>query len=65
MRRCKLCGSKAELITSNGVTIPKYAIGYKVICSGIGCPNATDWSKTEEIAISTWQDINMIQKKAI
>lgn len=58
MRRCKLCGKKAELITSDGITIPKYAKGYKVICSNLGCNNETNWEYTEELAISAWQDLN-------
>jgi len=58
MRRCKLCGAKAEIITSEGITISKYAKGYKVICSNIGCTNETIWCGSEEQAISVWQDTN-------
>ena len=58
MRRCKLCGGKAEIITSEDLIINKYAVGYKVICSNIGCPLETDWWDTEEKAISEWQDSN-------
>lgn len=58
MKKCKLCGGKAEIITSEGITISKYAKGYKVICSRIGCNNETDWVKTEAQAISEWQDSN-------
>jgi hypothetical protein len=58
MKKCKLCGGKAEIITSEGITISKYAKGYKVICSSIGCNNETDWEKTEAQAISEWQDSN-------
>ena len=35
MRKCIICGNKAELITSEDVIINKYVKGYKVICSGI------------------------------
>ena len=59
MRKCRLCGGKAEIITSEGITIPKYAKGYKVICSNIGCNNSTNWERTEELAISAWQDGNI------
>ena len=58
MRKCRLCGGKAELITSEGITIPKYAKGYKIICSRIGCSNETDWFGTEAQALSSWQDSN-------
>jgi len=58
MRKCKLCGSKAEIITSEGIVIHKYMLGYKVICSNIGCTNSTAWYGTEEQAISEWQDTN-------
>ena len=58
MRKCVICGSKAELITSEDVIINKYVKGYKVICSGIGCNNETDWYATEKSAISAWQDSN-------
>lgn len=58
MRKCKLCGSKAELITSEDVVINKYVKGYKVICHNLGCNNKTDWYGSEEQAISAWQDLN-------
>ena len=58
MRKCKLCGSKAELITSEDMIIGKYVTGYRVICSNLGCQNTTEWFKTEEQAISAWQDSN-------
>ena len=58
MRKCKLCGSKAEIITSEEVIINKYSTGYKVICSAIGCKNETEWYDTEERAVSAWQDAN-------
>lgn len=58
MRRCSLCGSKAELINSEEVIINKYVRGYKVICSNIGCKNSTDWFNSEELAISSWQVLN-------
>ena len=58
MRKCKLCGSKAEVITSEDVIINKYVKGYKVICSKIGCPNKTDWYGSEAQAVSVWQDEN-------
>ena len=58
MRRCKLCGKKAEIITSEDLIINKYTTGYKVICSTIGCQNETAWYGTEEQAISAWQDSN-------
>lgn len=58
MRRCALCGKKAELITSEDVIISKYVTGYKVICSDICCTNSTDWYDTEAQAISAWQDQN-------
>ena len=59
MRRCELCGSKAEIITSDGIIISKYPQGYKVVCSRIGCNNETDWYGSEEQAISAWQDANI------
>jgi len=62
LRKCKLCGGKAEIITSEDVIINKYVKGYKVICSVIGCPNGTDWFGTEEQAISAWQDSNRKSK---
>ena len=62
MRRCALCGGKAEIITSEDVIINKYVVGYKVICSEIGCPNETSWLKSEELAISAWQDANRKSK---
>ena len=58
MRRCKLCGGKAELITSEDAIINKYVTGYKVLCSAIGCQNETEWFGTEAQAISAWQDQN-------
>lgn len=58
MRKCKLCGSKAEIITSEDVIINKFTIGYKVICSNLICKNETDWYGTIEQAISVWQDTN-------
>lgn len=58
MRRCKLCGGKAEIITSEDVIINKYVKGYKIICSGIGCQNETEWFGSEAQAISNWQDNN-------
>lgn len=58
MRRCCMCGSKAEVITSQNLIINKYTLGYKVICSNIGCPNKTDWFETEARAITAWQDNN-------
>lgn len=58
MRKCKLCGGKAELITSEDVIINKYVKGYKIICSAVGCQNETAWFNTEAQAISAWQDSN-------
>jgi hypothetical protein len=58
MRKCKLCGGKAELIASKDMIIHDYALGYKVICSRIGCKNSTQWYPTEAQAISSWQDSN-------
>lgn len=58
MRRCKLCGSKAEIITSEDVIINKYVTGYRVICSNLGCQNSTEWCETEEQAVTNWQDAN-------
>lgn len=58
MRKCKLCGGKAELITSEDMIINKYVQGYKVICSAVGCLNCTDWYGTEAQAISAWQESN-------
>lgn len=58
MRKCNICGGKAEIITSEDVIINKYVKGYKVICSNIGCQNSTDWFGTEAQAISSWQDNN-------
>ena len=58
MRKCKLCGSKAEIITSEDVIINKYSEGFKVICSSLGCKNETEWFDTEERAVSAWQDFN-------
>lgn len=61
MRKCKLCGGKAEIITSEDVIINKYVKGYKVICSRIGCQNGTTWFDTEEHAITAWQDSNKLK----
>jgi len=58
MRKCSLCGCKAEIITSEDVIINKYVKGYKVICSNIGCQNSTDWYGTADQAVSSWQDSN-------
>lgn len=58
MRKCKLCGGKAELITSEDVIINKYVKGYKVLCSSVGCQNETNWFDSEARAISAWQDNN-------
>ena len=58
MRKCRLCGNKAEIITSEDLIINKFVKGYKVICSGIGCNNETEWFGTESQAISAWQDSN-------
>ena len=58
MRKCKLCGSSAELITSEDMIISKYVTGYKVICQNFSCPNGTSWYATEQQAISAWQDNN-------
>lgn len=58
MRKCKLCGGKAEIITSDDMIINKYVEGYKVICSNLGCSNTTDWYGSEALAISAWQDSN-------
>ena len=58
MRKCKLCGGKAEIIYSEDLVTTKYVTGYKVICSNIGCTNSTDWYGSESQAISTWQDAN-------
>ena len=58
MRKCKLCGSKAEVISSEDIIINDFTKGYKVICSDIGCSNETDWYDTEYQAISAWQDAN-------
>lgn len=58
MRKCKLCGSKAEVITSEDIIINSFTKGYKVICSNIGCINATGWFNSEYQAISAWQDNN-------
>ena len=61
MRKCKLCGSEAEIITSEDAIINKFVVGYKVICSNLGCPNATEWYGDEAQAISAWQDTNKIK----
>ena len=62
MRKCILCGGKAEIITSEDLVINKYVKGYKVICSVIGCSNETDWYGTEEQAVTAWQDFNRKSK---
>jgi hypothetical protein len=53
-----MCGSKAELISSEDIIINDFTKGYKIICSNIGCPNDSGWFKTEYQAISAWQDKN-------
>jgi len=58
MLRCKCCGGKAECISSMDAIINTCSTGYKVICSRIGCRNATKWYNTEYQAISAWQDAN-------
>ena len=58
MRRCAICGGKAEVITSEDIITNRFVTGYKVICSAIGCGNATDWYGSEAQAISIWQDAN-------
>ena len=58
MRKCKLCGGKAEIITSEDVIINEYVVGYKVICSTLGCQNSTEWCGSEDQAVSEWQDNN-------
>lgn len=58
MRKCKLCGCKAETITSEDVVINKYVKGYKIICTNLSCHNSTDWYATPSQAISDWQDRN-------
>jgi len=58
MRKCQLCGSKAEIISSGDTVITKYVRGYMVICSNLVCPNKTEWFSSEEQAISAWQDAN-------
>lgn len=58
MRKCKLCGGKAEIITSEDMIINKYVKGYKVICSNLGCQNETEWFGSEEQAVTNWQDSN-------
>ena len=58
MRKCKMCGSKAEIITSEDMIINKYVKGYKVICSNLGCQNGTEWFGSGEQAISAWDTIN-------
>lgn len=59
MRKCKLCGGKAEILTSEDIIINKCVSGYTVVCSNIGCPNRTDWFNNEYQAISAWQDANI------
>lgn len=61
MRKCKLCGGNAEIIDSMDAIINRYVSGFKVICSNIGCNNATGWYGSEEQAISAWQDANKKQ----
>lgn len=63
MRRCKICGGKAELIDSKDAVIHRYVSGFKVICSSIGCKNMTDWYGSESQAISAWQDMNKEEHK--
>ena len=58
MRKCILCGSTAELLTSEDMIINKYVVGYKVICQNFSCKNSTDWYGSEKQAISAWQDMN-------
>ena len=58
MRRCCMCGGKAELLTSEDIIINKCVNGYTVVCSNIGCSNKTDWYSSEYQAISAWQDAN-------
>lgn len=58
MRKCKFCGSKAEIITSEDIIINKYVKGYKVICSNLGCNNETEWFGQEQQAITVWQAQN-------
>ena len=58
MRKCRYCGSSAELITSEDMIISKYVVGYKVICQNFSCSNSTEWFATEQQAISAWQDAN-------
>jgi len=58
MRKCKLCGARAELIDSKDVVINRYVSGFKVICSNLACKNTTDWYGSEAQAISAWQDAN-------
>ena len=62
MRKCKLCGGNAELITSEDMIINKYVTGYKVICRNFGCKNETEWYGTAKQAISSWQDTNNVSK---
>ena len=62
MRKCKLCGSRAELIDSKDVVINRYVSGFKVICSNLGCKNATIWYGSESQAISAWQEANKESK---
>lgn len=62
MRRCKVCGGKAEIITSEDIIINKYVKGYKVICSIIGCTNGTSWYGDEAQAITAWQESNIKSK---
>ena len=60
MRKCKLCGGKAEIIHSEDLVTTKYVTGYKVICTNLGCKNSTLWYGSEKQAISDWQDSNKI-----
>ena len=65
MRKCKLCGSSAELITSEDMIINKYVTGYKVICRNFSCKNETEWYGTEQQAISAWQDANKVVYRSV
>ena len=58
MRKCKLCGNKGELITSEDLVIRYYVEGHKVICTNLGCKNCTDWYGSATQAISAWDELN-------
>ena len=58
MKKCKVCNSKGEILTSEDLVINKYVKGYKVICTNLGCKNCTDWYGSGEQAISAWDDLN-------